>query len=114
MAVKSTRSVSVQFTGDFVGTEELDDAVNTSAPVQSTLTTLSSGANTITVPTGAAACTIIPPSTNTNSITLKGVTGDTGVSLHLTDPTTVALGTSVTTFCLTAGATIADVRLLWS
>lgn len=114
MAVKSTRKVSVVFSGDFVGTETLDDAVNTAAPVQSTLTTLANGANTITAPTGAAACTIIPPTTNTDSITLKGVSGDTGIRIHNTDPTTVAIDSSVTTFVLTAGATIADVRLLWS
>jgi hypothetical protein len=47
-------------------------------------------------------------------ITLKGVTGDTGVPLHLTDYTMIAVDTSITSFCLTAAATITGVRLIWS
>jgi hypothetical protein len=42
---------------------------------------IASGANTIAVPTGASGFVFTPPSTNTNDITLKGVTGDTGLSL---------------------------------
>lgn len=47
--------------------------------------TLSSGANTITVPTGATKVIIIPPAANTQTLTLKGVTGDTGIPLSPTD-----------------------------
>ena len=54
------------------------------------------------------------PDSRTASLTLKGVTGDTGVALHLTDPTTIALASSVTTFCLTAGGTVTGLRIYWS
>jgi hypothetical protein len=45
---------------------------------------------------------------------LKGVTGDTGVVLHKTDPSTIALNSPTTTLCLTASAQIDGVRLVWS
>ena len=71
--------------------------------------------NAIHVPTGATAVLIVPDSANTAAITLKGVTGDTGIALHLTDPTTIALSSSVTSFGLTVGgAGIVGLRLIWS
>ena len=47
---------------------------------------LASGANTVTVPTGAAGCLIIPPSANTVALTLKGVGADTGVAISPSAP----------------------------
>lgn len=118
MAVQSTRSIVITYTGDVTGTEEIDAAANVASPGAITIQSLASGANTITVPTSTGvtvkACTIVPPAGNTTTITLKGVTGDTGVQLHDTDPTTIAIDDSVTSFCLTAGAIIQGVRLYWS
>jgi hypothetical protein len=42
---------------------------------------IASGANTITVPTGTSGFVFVPPAANTNTLQLKGVTGDTGLSL---------------------------------
>ena len=53
---------------------------------QSTAVTLASGANTITVPSWATAILIEPSTANVVALTLKGVTGDTGVALGLTAP----------------------------
>jgi hypothetical protein len=117
MSVTATRVSTIVFTGDVSGTESASAASNTSSPGQIEIKTLASGANTITVPTAGtvpAAVTIVPPSANTTSLTLKGVTGDTGVRIHNTDPTVIALDSSVTTFCLTAGASITGVRFIWS
>lgn len=117
MSVSSTRSQSIVLTGDVTGTETVSAATNAASPGSITIHSLASGANTITVPTGGStvtAATILPPTGNTQTITLKGVTGDTGVGLHLTDPTTIALASSVTTFCLTAGGTITGLRIYWS
>jgi hypothetical protein len=58
--------------------------------------------------------TILPPTGNTTNITLKGVTGDTGIQLHDTDPSTISLDPAVTSFVLTAAAQITGVRLYWS
>jgi hypothetical protein len=113
----STRKTTIVFSGAVDGTQEISASDNTSSPAAVELKTLSSGANTITVPTAGmtpTAVTIVPPGDNEESITFKGVSGDTGVRLHDTDPTTIALDSSVTTFVLTAGGTIAGLRLFWS
>lgn len=118
MAVQSTRSNVITFTGDVAGTQTVNAATNAASPGSIVVQALSSGANTITVPTSTGvtvvSCTIIPPTGNTTSITLKGVTGDTGIRIHNTDPTTVAIDSSVTSFCLTAGAALQGVRLIWT
>lgn len=117
MSVTATRSQTITYTGSVTGTETVSAASNAASPGSITLHTLASGANTITVPTGGStpsAATILPPTGNVQTIILKGVTGDTGVGLHLTDPTTIALATSVTTFCLTAGGTITGLLIYWS
>lgn len=116
MSVSSTRSQTIVYSGDVTGTESVAAATNTASPGSITIQTLVSGANTITVPVGATcvSVTISPPSGNTQTLTLKGVTGDTGVALHLTDPSTIALASTVTTFVLTAGGTITACRFYWT
>lgn len=117
MSVTANRAQTIIYSGDVTGTETVTAAANAASPGSVTLHTLASGANTITVPTGGAtvvSATLLPPTGNTQTLTLKGVTGDTGVGLHLTDPTTIALASTVTSFCLTAGATITGLRIYWS
>lgn len=117
MAVSSTRTIAIVYTGDVVGSEAPAAATNTASPGQIQIITLASGNNTITVPSGGStpvACTIVKPSTNTTAITLKGVTGDTGIRLHDTDPDVVSINSSVTSFVLNAGAEIIGVRLFWT
>ena len=117
MATTSTRTNTLNFTGDVVGSEILAAATNTVSPGQMEIKTLASGANTITVPTGGStptAVTIVPPIGNTVTLTLKGVTGDTGIAMHLTDPTTIALASSVTTFVLTTNAILTGIRFYWT
>lgn len=117
MAVASALTVVNNFSGELVSSLSLAAAPNSNSPGSITVLTLASGANTITLPTGGtvvARATIHPPSGNTETITLKGVTGDTGVVLHKTDPTVIALGTTAAgTFCLTAGGTITGLRIIW-
>lgn len=117
MASTAKRTTTITYSGDVGGTEAIAAADNTASPAQVQIVTLASGANTITVPTGGTTpkcCTIMKPSDNATAITLKGVTGDTGVALHLTDPDSISIGATVTTFVLTAGAQIIGVRLFWS
>lgn len=117
MATASARTQTTTFTGDVTATLTTSAASNAASPGVTELKNLASGANTITVPTGGAtavAVTIVPPAGNVITLTLKGVTGDTGVGLHLTDPTTVALAASVSTFCLTTGSAMTGVRFIWS
>lgn len=62
--------------------------VNISSPVLSRIDPLdlSSGDNTISVPSGVTAIWFTPPSANAVVLKLKGNAGDTGVNLHLTRP----------------------------
>lgn len=117
MAVTSNRKQIITYSGDVSGSDLVEAAENTTSPGSTTVHTLTTGANTITAPTGGTtptAATILPPSTNTATIILKGVTGDTGVGLHLTDPTTIALAFDTATFVLTVSAGIAGLRIYWS
>lgn len=113
----STRAQLITFTGDVVGTELVSAASNPTSPAQIQILTLSSGFNSISVPTGGStptALTILPPVGNLITLTLKGITGDTGILLHLTDPTTIALASSVTSIGLTTSGILTGLRLYWS
>lgn len=117
MSVAATRTTTVVYTGDVTGTETISAASNAASPGMIEIKTLASGANTITVPTGGTTPTAViiqPPTGNTQTLTLKGITGDTGVGLHLTDPFTLSLAAATATFVLTAGNTITGVRFYWT
>lgn len=117
MSASSLRTTTIVYTGDVVGTETIVTALNAASPASVEIKTLASGANTITVPTGGStvvACTIVPPAGNTQTMILKGVTGDTGVGLHLTDQTVIALAAGAVNFVITAGGTITGLRLYWT
>lgn len=118
MAITASRTIQILFSGDVtlnVIQSALDNATSVAEPIP---VKLSSGDNTITAPaiTGltVTALTIIPPSGNTTLIKLKGVAADTGVALHKTDPTSIALDSSFVSLVLNAAVTINSVRLIWS
>lgn len=116
MAVKASRSTTIIFTGDRTQTQTVPASDNANSPGQEEVKRLAAGDNTINVPnagTVPVACTIEMPASNPNLIKLKGVGGDTGVNLHKTDPTTIALDPSQASFVLNAAAQT-DVRLLWT
>lgn len=116
MAISSTRQVAIRFTGDFDGNETYAAVTNTTSPGEIAPVALTNGPTTITVPTAGtttSGLTIMPPAANTVPITLKGASGDTGIVLHLTDPTSVGLGTTQTTLVLAATGNV-NVRLLWT
>lgn len=113
----STRYVQITFSDGVSGTQRIEAASNTDSPASIEIKTLSSGNNTITVPTGGStvrACTIEPPTGNTVAMILKGANGDTGVALHDTDPTSIAIDGAVTTFVINVDGTLTGLRLLWS
>lgn len=74
--------------------------------LQVTSVTLASGANTIAVPSWAVGMLIIPNTNNATSLTLKGVTGDTGIPLSPANPTGPVMfsASPPSDFVLTAGA----------
>ena len=116
MAVNATRTTTIVYTGDVVGTQTLSAAANAASPGAITCEDLISGFTAVAIPSGftPVSVTIVPPSGNTTSITLKGVTGDTGIRLHDTDPTTIALYSSVATIGIATGGAISNVRFYWT
>lgn len=82
------------------------------------LATLAIGANTVTLPSATDftlhGLAIVPPSANANEITLKGVSGDTGITLSATQVSVVQFGaTPPASIVLTVAAEIVGVRLIW-
>lgn len=114
MSVTANRKVVITYDGAVEGVQQLTDVENTSSPGEIDYVSLSPGANTITKPTGALACTIVPPVGNSTEVTLKGISGDTGIILHPTGPASISLASTVTSFVLTAASTVTGCRLFWS
>lgn len=117
MARTSRRSINIIFAGDLVSNNTYSAAENTVSPGDIDIVTLVVGFNLITPPTGGKtpkACTIVPPAGNVNAMTLKGITGDTGIPLHLTDPTSIGLGAPAGTFGITVTVEIVGAQLIWS
>ena len=118
MAIISSRTIQIQLSGDVtmeIIKSALDNAVSPGEPL---LVTLAIGNNTITapvisgiIPTGL---TIVPPAGNTNVITLKGANGDTGIALHETDPTSLALDEAFVSLVLSVLVQINGVQLVWT
>lgn len=108
----STVSISVNKAAEAGGLSEATSAqtfTNNTAPDNRTVQSFASTTfAAVTVPTGATGVYIIPPSTNTGAITLKGVTGDTGVTLHKTQATWLSLDTSAAFGLLCASATVVE------
>lgn len=118
MSITSTRSIAISFAGDqsFTVIDSRLSVVSTTSPAVEELKALTTGSNTITVPSAATtptAVTIIPPAGNTNTLTLKGVTGDTGVVLHKTQASSIGLDTTQATLCITCAAPT-NVRFIWT
>ena len=113
MSTIASRSVTLQSTGDIEYTQEFDSAQNSASPAFSELIDLSSGNNTITVPSGTTGVTIIPPSANVIALILKGVNGDTGIAIALASPTSIGL-LSVSSFVLNAASALTGLRIIFS
>lgn len=118
MAVTSTRTVQIGFSGDVSSQQPFSALENTVSPGETIIQTLLIGNNTITAPVVSGlvvtGLTIIPPAGNVNKITLKGVNGDTGFPIHDTDPTSIGLNEDFVSLVLNAAAQIIGVRLIWS
>lgn len=119
MSVASTRQVVITQVGDNLNNNiTVTAAGNAASPGDIDVFGLVIGPNTITLPTGGTTpkgATIVPPSSNTQTITLKGVAGDTGIALHKTDPTSISFDSPPpVSFVLAAGGTIDGLRVIWT
>lgn len=109
MAIAGSWRIYGSVTGLPEGTRAVD--VSIAAPATAVGDSLTAsfavGFTAVTPPANATAALIIPPAANTNPITLKGVTGDTGIPLSRSKPTCLTF-VAGSTFGLTiaTGATI--------
>ena len=94
----STVNINVLKTGLLTGgTESAASGALVNASASDSHTVQAFSANTfaaVTVPTGSTGVLIMPPAANAGTITVKGITGDTGINLHKTNPTFLSLDTS--------------------
>lgn len=113
MAVTGTLYLTGTLAGEPEGQSTISLSWSITAGVSDALVGLSSGANTVTVPTGTTLVIIVPPTSNTETITIKGVSGDSGVQISKTAPSIFAWQTG-STFVLTAGGAIAGLKVLFA
>lgn len=115
MPISGSWRISGSVTGLTVGTRAIDVSIlaGASAVGDSTTASYPVGFTAITPPATATAACIIPPGANTNGITLKGVTGDTGIPISKTQPTVLTF-VAGSTFGLTiaTGATVLTIAYL--
>lgn len=118
MAVNAARTVTINFTGDVIADKIYSAAQNAVSPGAITIHSLANGDNTITVPTSVGitvkGATIIPPSGNLLSLTLKGIAADTGIPISKTDPTSIAFEVAPVNFVIDAGGILEGLRIVWT
>lgn len=117
MAANGVVTLQANVTGGSDGARAIGPMViTTAAAVTQTLTVaLTNGANTITVPTGTTAVVLLPPNapsstsvgsaTFSGTLTLKGITGDTGTVMSAKWPTLLTFDTAPASFVVNSTAT---------
>lgn len=98
-----------------VNTGVISFSFATGAKQRQTVSVSGGGFNALTVPTGAKAIAVKLPTTGSTNLTLKGVTGDTGIKLDATlgVPLVTPLGSSPSIgITSTLGGPI-DVEVYW-
>lgn len=117
MATTSTRTTTIQYTGDVTAVLQKEDAANGNSPGSIQLVSLVTGSNVITAPTGGSttvAATITPPAGNVVAIRLKGNGLDTGILIHPTNPMTLSLDPAQVSFILSAASAVVGVQIEWT
>jgi hypothetical protein len=111
MITSNSRVINL-FTGDF-GMQSIAAAgENSNSPGAIIDYALTTGNNTITPPAQSTGATLLFPTANTVLVTLKGVAGDTGIVLHPTDPTRIAIN-STSAFVLSVASAV-SMKIIWS
>jgi hypothetical protein len=119
MSKTVTTTISVYQTGDGLTINFSEPASSTSPNTYGNApTTILTVANTfVAIPVSAQpnvpfAVTIVPPPTNASALTLKGVTGDTGIGISPSQPTCIALAGGVALGIVGAASNV-PITLLW-
>lgn len=110
--------MQIQSVGPLITTAGESLTINTQWTVTSPLGLITSssivaGDTTITVPsTSATAVIIVPGSTAPTTAKLKGIAGDTGVALSVTNPAVISLAT-VSSFVITTTGSTSTYTFIW-
>lgn len=119
-AGSSTVNLGTLFNFTGAATPSVDyQLFNANSPAEVQVLALTSGANTINATNCPAIATaggvwLIPPSGNGQTITLKGISADTGIALNLTAPTFLPFPlTPPTSFIITTNGAISGFKLAW-
>lgn len=88
---------------------------NNNSPLYPQLVTLTGTTfSAVAIPTKAGGVIIQPPAGNTATLTIKGITGDTGIAINKLAPTMLVFDTTPpATLGMVASATITDIKLTW-
>lgn len=73
-------------TGDGLNASDSATVQNTAAAAPTSQTIAQASFAAVTVPAGVTGVRIVPPVTNTLTITVKGITGDTGMQISPNSP----------------------------
>ncbi len=90
----------------------LDQLLNEHSPIEIRTTSLAAGANTINFPSTAGGVIVVMPASSTVAITLKGVSGDTGIGILATGWFILTRAASQTSFVLNAASAV-DVTVIF-
>lgn len=102
MTGSGTFSISGAVTSLLTGSKAIGPLVITSADAVAETRTFpcDTGNTTIEVPDGAVAAIVVPDPTNTASLHLKGVTGDTGIAISAVNAFLLSFDTAVSEFVI--------------
>jgi hypothetical protein len=109
-------SIAGQLTGTPIGVQNISLSIspNTSNDFESQTFSLTNGFTSFTVPSWAVMVLILVTTAgNVTTLTLKGVTGDTGVGISLTNPTLISAASTPTNFGLTTNNTGCIVQITY-
>lgn len=106
MATTVETQITITSSGDGIDSDWEPRAMENSAgaaggPVR---TSLSSGDNTITVPTGAMGMVLLPPAASATVLKLKGGAGETGFCLRSGQASSIPLPTGTASVLINASA----------
>lgn len=112
MAITGTATFNCTLSGLASGSKTVSESWSiTDGSELTTLVNLASGDNTIAVPASPSPVptliVIVPPTTNTFALKLKGAGGDTGVIINTTKPTVLSWSTGAS-FILNANGGVVN------
>ena len=114
MAKTVTTLIQVSVSGDgYAASPLFSQSSQNLAGTPPSSVALINGNTTVNVPATAQGFTIVPPPGSTVSKTLKGVAGDTGVPVHPTLPTSVALTPGAVASLVISANGAETVEVLW-